>query len=65
MIALQAAEQLRCDVPLEVQQHLTGLLSDWQTIYQGDGVPWATVSSDHVDKPRRRMLLKPAKTLVQ
>ena len=65
MIALQAAEQLRCDVPLEVQQHLTGLQSDWQTTYQGDGVPWATVSSDQVDKPRRRMLLKPAKTLVQ
>lgn len=65
MIALEAAEQLRCDVPLEIQQHLTGLLSDWQAIYQGDGVPWATVSSDQVDKPRRRMLLKPAKTLVQ
>lgn len=65
MIALEAAEKLGYTVPLEIQKHLTGLISCWQTIYRGSEVPWATVASDQVDKPRPRMLLKPAKTLVQ
>lgn len=65
MIALEAAEKLGYTVPLEIQKHLTGLISYWQTIYSGRNVPWAKVGYDQVDKPRQRMLLKPAKTLVQ
>ena len=65
MIALEATEKLGYTVPTEIQKHLTGLISCWQTIYSGSAVPWAEVGYDQVDKPRKRMLLKPAKTLVQ
>lgn len=65
MIALEAAEKLGYAVPPEIQNHLTVLTGYWRTIYRGKDVPWAQVGYDQVDKPRRRMLLKPAKTLVQ
>ena len=65
MIALEAAERLGCEVPYEVKNHMTSRLSYWKTIYSGNGVSWATVGYDQVDKPRKRMLLKPAKTLAQ
>lgn len=65
MIALEVAERLGCEAPYEIKEHMTANLSRWQAIYRGDGVSWATVGYDQVDKPRHRMLLKPARTLVQ